>query len=136
MMSDLSLSTLQAAIPVTVVIAALSLIGFLIFVVQKQRLGCWVCMAGLIANLAICYVSIRRLEDVYARIARHESFSGKSKSYLLSQLGRPSSTKPYTFKGQQCEDWIYEIDILGPKVRVQFGFENENVTGAGYASND
>jgi len=135
-MSHLSLSTLQSAIPVTVAIAALSLVGFLIFVARKQRLASWVCMACLVANLAICYASIQRLEDVYARISRHESFSGKSKSYLLSQFGRPSSTKPYAFKGQRFEDWIYEIDILGPRVRVQFGFENENVAGAGYAGND
>jgi hypothetical protein len=136
MRSLFSLSTLQTAVPVTLAFAVLSLVGFLIFAMRKKRVACWVCAGSLLANVSICYAAINVLEDVYARISRHESFSGRSRFFLLSQYGRPSSTTPYMFKGQRREDWIYEIDILGPRVRVQFGFDNEHVAAAGYVSND
>ena len=132
----LSISSLRTVVPIMTGVAVLALVSFLFFVVRKQRIAYWSSMTCLIVSLAICYLSVARMEEIYSRIARHESFSGKTKAYLLSQFGYPSSTKSYSLKGQYFQDWIYEIDTLGPRVRVQFGFQGDKVAAVGYAGND
>jgi hypothetical protein len=123
------ITLLEATCLISGVLIPACLVALAIVAFKKTKISYRVPFALLvIATLSFGY-SYLELERIHG-LFFEGNYQIKKKADLLDLFGEPTRTFSEDFKGKRIDAWVYKIDLINPKLAIQFEFDGEDYVGA------